>query len=68
MTPPCKGCDMRVPGCHARCARYKAYDFKRWRALEEMRKEAAMRSAVIQGQNRVKRSREQIRKQEKRED
>ena len=25
--PPCKGCTEREPGCHDRCARYKA-----WRA------------------------------------
>ena len=66
-TPPCKECDMRVAGCHDHCARYKAYDFKRWRVLQAKCKESDMNSAAIEGQTRVKKSREQVKKQEKRE-
>lgn len=42
--PPCRGCDMRVMGCHAECGQYQAYAAaRRWvnKYLGDIRDEEA---------------------------
>lgn len=43
MTPPCKGCDRRKPGCHGRCDQYAVFSA----AAEERRAARLAKSKAL---------------------